>query len=67
MRHGGYSLIHRDQLIKEHPRLKMYLEDVRAGLFQGVAGSEDALSEQQRVMIDRIISRLSVCRLIEIY
>jgi hypothetical protein len=67
MKHGGYSLIHRDALLKEHPRLRYYLEDVRVGLVQDVAGSEDALSEQQRVMIDRIISRLSICRLIEIY
>ena len=67
MKHGGYSLIHRDALLKEHPRLRYYLEDVRVGLVQDVAGSEDALSEQQRIMIDRIISRLSICRLIEIY
>jgi len=66
-KHGGYSLIHKDELIKEHPRLRQYLEDCRAGLVRDIAGSEDQLSEQQRIMIDRIISRLAVCRLIEIY
>jgi len=66
-KHGGYSLILKDKLIKEHPRLRQYLEDTRIGLIQDVAGSEDQLSEQQRIMIDRIISRLSICRLIEIY
>jgi hypothetical protein len=65
--HGGYSLIHRDELIKQYPRLRRYLEDCRAGLVKDVAGSEDELSESQRIMIDRIISRLSICRLIEIY
>jgi hypothetical protein len=66
-KHGGYSLIHRDQLIKNYPQLRRYLEDTRTGLVRDVAGSEDGLSEQQRIMIDRIISRLSICRLIEIY
>jgi hypothetical protein len=66
-KHGGYSLIHRDELIKNYPKLRRYLEDCRAGLVQDVAGTEDQLSEQQRIMIDRIISRLSICRLIEIY
>lgn len=66
-KHGGYSLIHRDELLKQHPQLRQYLEDSRAGLIRDVAGSEDQLSEQQRVMIDRIISRLSICRLIEVY
>ena len=65
--HGGYSLIHRDALLKEQPRIRQYLEVVRAGLVADVAGSEDGLSEQQRVMIDRIISRLAICRLIEAY
>jgi hypothetical protein len=66
-KHGGYSLILKDEIVKEHPRLKAYLEDARSGLVRDVAGSEDALSEQQRIMIDRIVSRLSICRLIEIY
>lgn len=66
-KHGGYSLIHRDQLIKNYPQLRRYLEDARTGLIRDVAGTEDQLSEQQRILIDRIISRLSICRLIEIY
>jgi hypothetical protein len=66
-KHGGYSLIHRDQLIKNYPQLRRYLEEVREGLIRDVASTEDQLSEQQKVMIDRIISRLSICRLIEIY
>jgi hypothetical protein len=67
VKHGGYSLIARDELLKQHPKLRQYLEDTRAGLVKDVAGSEDQLSEQQRVMVDRIISRLSICRLIEVY
>jgi hypothetical protein len=66
-KHGGYSLIHKDELLKQHPQLRRYLEDCRSGLVKDVAGSEDQLSEQQRIIIDRIISRLSICRLIEVY
>jgi hypothetical protein len=66
--HGGYSIIHRDALLKEQPLIRRYLEDVRAGLVADVSGgTEDDLSEQQRVMIDRIINRLAICRLIEAY
>jgi hypothetical protein len=66
-KHGGYSLILKDELIKEHPRLKQYLQDSRDGLVRDIGGTEEGLSEPQRIMIDRIVSRLSICRLIEIY
>jgi len=66
-KHGGYSLIVKDEILKDHPHLRRYLQDCRDGLIQDVAGSEERLSEQQRIMIDRIISRLSICRLIEVY
>ena len=67
VKHGGYSLIHRDELLKRNPHIRQYLQDCRDGLVRDVAGSEEALSEQQRIMIDRIVSRLSICRLIESY
>jgi len=69
VKHGGYSLsFARDELLRrEHPRVRQYLEDTRAGLVSSVAGTEDQLTEQQRIMIDRIISRLAICRLIEIH
>ena len=66
-KHGGYSLIVRDEILKDHPYVRRYLQDCRDGLVENVAGSEDWLTEQQRIMIDRIISRLSICRLIEVY
>ncbi len=66
-KHGGYSLIARDELLKDNPRIRQYLQDCREGLVRDVAGCEDRLTEQQRILIDRIITRLSICRLIEIY
>lgn len=67
VKHGAYSLAIQDALLKKNPRVTRYLVDTRAGLVRCVGGSEDALSEQQRVMIDRIISKLAICRLIELY
>jgi len=66
-RHGGFSLIARDELLKDQPHIRQYLLDCRAGLVDCVAGSEETLTEQQRILIDRIISKLSICRLIEAY
>jgi len=66
-RHGGYSLIARDEILKDNPRIRQYLQDTRDGLVRDIAGTEDRLTEQQRILIDRIITRLSICRLIEVY
>jgi len=68
-KHGGYSLsFSRDeQLKRDYPLVRRYLEGCRAGLVRDVGGSEEGLTEQQRILIDRVVSRLAVCRLIEIY
>jgi len=66
-RHGAYSLIARDEILKDNPRIRQYLQDTRDGLIRDIAGTEDRLTEQQRILIDRIITRLSICRLIEVY
>jgi len=66
-KHGGYSIVWRDEKLKEHPYLRSYIQECRDGLVRDVAGSEEQLSEQQRILIDRIISRLSICRLIEVF
>ncbi len=66
-RHGGFSISLRDEILKDNPRIRRYLADTRVGLARDIAGGEDSLSEMQRVMIDRVISKLAVCRLIEAY
>lgn len=66
-KHGAYSINIRDDELKSHPRIRQYLEATRQGLVRDVAGSEENLSEQQRILIDRIISKLSIMRLIEVY
>lgn len=64
---GAYSIEIQDKILKENPRVQRYLLDCRTGLVKDVAGGEKDLTEQQRIMIDRIISRLAVCRIIELY
>jgi len=66
-KHGGFSIVYKDEHLKRHPKLREYLQDARAGLVRDIAGSEDNLTEQQRIMINMIISRLSIVRLIETY
>ncbi|MBA7496140.1 hypothetical protein ES702_06738 [subsurface metagenome] len=66
-KHGGYSLIAKDEVFENNPRIRIYLEECRAGLVRDIAGSEDQLSQQQSILIDRIISKLGICRLIEAY
>ena len=66
-KHGAYSINIRDDELKNHPRIRQYLEETRQGLVRDVAGTERNLSEQQRILIDRIISKLSIMRLIEVY
>jgi hypothetical protein len=66
-KHGGFSIVYKDEHLKRHPKLREYLQDARAGLVRDIAGSEDNLTEQQRIMINMIISKLSIVRLIECY
>ncbi len=42
--------------LKKHPRIRQYLIAIREGLVRDVAGDEGSLSEQQRIIIDRIRS-----------
>jgi len=67
VKHGGYSVDIQDIELKKHPRIRQYLMATREGLVRDVAGDEGSLSEQQRIIIDRIVSKLAILRLIEIY
>jgi len=66
-KHGGYSVHLQDVELKKNPRIRQYLMATREGLIRDVAGTEEELSEQQRIVIDRIVSKLAILRLIEVY
>jgi hypothetical protein len=63
---GGFSLVHKDAVLKEHPYIQRYLRDCREGIVRDLGG-EEAMSTMQMVLVDRLISRMAICRLIECY
>jgi len=64
---GAWSVVNRDELVARYPEVQRFLRDTRQGLVRDVAGEEENLSEMQRILIDRIISKLAVCRVVECY
>lgn len=65
MTHGGYSFLASGRLPEHKVILIRYLTAVRASLVADLGGSEDNLSAQQIILIDRSISLLGIIRCIE--
>lgn len=63
-RHGAYSFIVRGQLPQHRAYLLQYLTDCRQGLINDLGGSE-RLSTGQTILIDRVIGKLGIARVIE--
>lgn len=63
-RHGAYSFIVRGSLPTHRAYLLRYLTDCRQGLINDLGGCE-RLSTGQTILIDRVIGKLGVSRLIE--
>ena len=63
--HGGYSFLTTGQLPEHRVVLMRHLSSVRSTLVADLGGSEDNLSAQQIILIDRCISLLGVIRCIE--
>lgn len=63
-RHGAYSFIVRGSLPTHRAYLLRYLTDCRQGLINDLGGSE-RLSTAQTILIDRVIGKLGISRLIE--
>ena len=67
-RHGGFSLLVKKGEFPENRRyIANWLTEVREGLIEDLGPFENDLSTAQRVLIDRIISKLGVVRCIEEY
>ncbi len=65
-RHGGYSLaVRTGELPKRRTYLRAYLTKAREGLVRDLGPLEADLTAAQVVLIDRVISKLSVLRCIE--
>ncbi len=65
-RHGGYSLMIRAGVLPERRAyLRAYLTEAREGLVNNLGPLEADLTAAQVVLIDRVISKLSIIRCIE--
>ena len=65
-RHGGYSLmVQAGELPERRAYLRAYLTEVREGLINDLGPLEADLTTAQVVLIDRVISKLSILRCIE--
>jgi len=64
--HGGYSLMVRaGELPKRRTTLRAYLSQVRQGLITDLGPHEEDLTTAQGVLVDRVVSLLSIVRCIE--
>lgn len=65
-RHGAYSLmVKAGELPKRRTYLRAYLNEVRASLIADLGPKEADLTAAQRVLINGVISKLSIIRCIE--
>jgi hypothetical protein len=64
-KHGGYSLLTRGEMPENRRYIAEYLAAVREGLIQDLGPSEEELTTAQRVLIDRVVTKLGIVRLIE--
>jgi len=64
--HAGYSPIRRAEIIGENKELTRYLRNSREGLILDLGKTEAELSEGQRILVDRVISKLSLVRVLEL-
>jgi len=63
--HGGYSLITRGDILERNPHIRAYLSEVREGLIRDFGPREENLTTAQLAIINHVISKLGVLRLIE--
>jgi len=63
--HGGYSFLATGQLPEHRIIITRYLSAVRGSLVADIGGTEDNLSTQEIILIDRCVSLLGILRAIE--
>jgi len=65
--HGGYTYLSKGKLPVARAYIERYLTGVREGLIQDLGPTEVDLTTAQIVLIDRVVTKLGVCRCIEEY
>lgn len=66
-KHGGYSLLSRGEIPENRRYISNYLSEVREGLIEDLGPTEEDLSTAQRVLINRVVSKLGIIRCVEKY
>ena len=65
-RHGGYSVTHKDKIIRWHQGIQLYLKVVRKGLIRDLSPEgEDHMTTARHIILDRLMQKLATSRLIE--
>lgn len=64
-RHGGYSIMNRGDLLERRPHVRAYLTGIREGLIRDLGPREQDLTTAQLALVNHVISKLGVLRLIE--
>jgi hypothetical protein len=67
-RHGGYSVAHRDELLRRNPEITRYLKMVRRGLIRDLSPEgEEHMTTARHVILDRLMQKVATVRLVETY
>jgi hypothetical protein len=67
-KHGGYSVAHKDELIRQHPEIQRYLKMVRRGIIRDICPEgEEHLTTARHCVLDRLMQKLATARLVETY
>ena len=67
-KHGGYSVAHKDELVKRHPEIQLYLKVIRRGLIRDLSPEGEAhMTTASGLLLDRLMQKLATARIIESY
>lgn len=64
-KHGGYALLAGNAPLERRQHIIDYLTDVRDGLVSNLGPIQEDLTAAQLILIDRVISKLGVVRMME--
>jgi hypothetical protein len=68
IKHGAYSIVYREEIVKRYPELVRYTQDCHAALLKDLApGGPDTLSAAKGILLDRLTSKLLTAGLLDIY
>ena len=67
-KHGGYSVARKDELVRRHPEIQLYLKIIRRDLIRDLSPEgEEHLTAARRLILDRLMQKVATVRLIEIW